>query len=125
MSKYERHVFICVNERTPENPKGCCLAKGAAEVRSLFKARLKELGLNSTVRANAAGCLDACAFGTTVVVYPEGVWYGGVVPADVEEIIQSHIVGGRVVTRLVIQSLAPPKNTYPPLASPGEGGEDG
>lgn len=125
MSKYERHVFICVNEREPGSPKGCCLAKGAAEVRGLFKKRLKEMRLNSRVRANAAGCLDACAFGATVVVYPEGVWYGGVAPSDVEEIIQSHIVAGRVVARLLIRSLPAPADTFPPLASREEGGGDG
>jgi len=115
MSKYQRHVFICINERPTDNPKGCCLARGAAEVRGRFKQRIKGLGLNSRVRANAAGCLDACAFGTTVVVYPEGVWYGGVTMEDVEEIIQSHIIRGKVVSRLLIASLARPAETYPPL----------
>ena len=67
-----------------------------------FKARLKELGLNSDVRANSAGCLDACEFGVSVVVYPEQIWYGGVTMNDVEEIIQSHIVNNNPVERLKI-----------------------
>jgi len=54
------------------------------------------------VRANKAGCLDQCEVGPTVVVYPEAVWYGHVTPADVDEIIDSHIIGGQPVERLVI-----------------------
>ena len=54
------------------------------------------------MRANAAGCLDQCRHGVTCVVYPEQVWYGGVTVADVNEIIESHLVGGQPVERLRI-----------------------
>ena len=54
------------------------------------------------MRANKCGCLDQCELGPTVVVYPEAVWYGHVTPDDVDEIIESHIVGGQPVERLVI-----------------------
>ena len=64
---------------------------------------MKELGLNSKVRANTAGCLDACEFGPSVVVYPEQVWYGGVTKNDVEEIIQKHIINNAPVERLFIK----------------------
>jgi (2Fe-2S) ferredoxin len=49
-----------------------------------------------------SGCLDQCEHGPTVVVYPDGVWYGRVTPDDVEEIIDSHIVNGKPVERLLI-----------------------
>jgi len=52
------------------------------------------------MRANAAGCLDQCAYGPTVVVYPEQVWYGGVSVGDVGEIIEQHLLGGVPVERL-------------------------
>ena len=52
------------------------------------------------MRANKAGCLDQCEHGPNLVVYPDGVWYGRVTAADVEEIIQSHLVEGRPVARL-------------------------
>jgi len=59
--------------------------------------------LNAEVRANASGCLDACEFGVSIVVYPEQIWYGGVKREDVEEIIQSHIINNKPVGRLIIK----------------------
>ena len=100
MPRFTRHVFVCTNRRPEEDPRGCCAAKGSEEVRALFKKGLKARGLSKTIRANAAGCLDACATGVTVVVYPEGVWYAGVKAEDVEEIIERHLVNGEVVERL-------------------------
>jgi (2Fe-2S) ferredoxin len=97
---FDRHVFVCVNRREPGNPKGCCAEKGADEVRDAFKQQLHERGLKGRIRANAAGCLDQCARGVTVVVYPEQVWYGGVRPEDVAEIVEQHLVGGIPVERL-------------------------
>jgi (2Fe-2S) ferredoxin len=97
---FDRHVFICVNRREAGNPKGCCAEKGAEEVREAFKRQLHDRGLKGRIRANAAGCLDQCARGVTVVVYPEQVWYGGVRPEDVSEIVEQHLVGGVPVDRL-------------------------
>src|SRR5256885_14169707 len=74
---FDRHVFVCVNRRPPGDPKGCCAEKGSEEVRDAFKRLLHDKGLKGRIRANAAGCLDQCARGVTVVVYPEQVWYGG------------------------------------------------
>lgn len=102
MAKFQRHVFVCVNERKPGDPKGCCAARGGAEVAEAFKVKLHERGFKRVVRPNKAGCLDQCAHGVAVVVYPEQVWYGHVTPADVDEIIEQHIVGGKPVERLLI-----------------------
>ena len=102
MAQFARHVFICVNERPGDDERGCCLARGGAEVAAAFKRKLYERGLKRIVRPNRAMCLDQCARGAVVVVYPEGVWYGGVRPEDVDEIIEQHIVGGRPVERLRI-----------------------
>lgn len=104
MGRFQKHIFVCVNERPKEHPKGCCLHKGSAEVREKFKDELQKRGLASIVRANNAGCLDACEYGVSVVVYPEGVWYGGVQVNDVEEVIQEHILNGRIVERLTIKN---------------------
>ena len=96
----ERHVFICTNRREPGNPKGSCADKAGEAIRDAFKQQLHERGLKGRIRANAAGCLDQCARGAAVVVYPEQVWYGGVTAADVPAIIDEHLVGGVPVERL-------------------------
>lgn len=96
----EKHVFICTNRREPGNPKGSCAEKGSDEVRDEFKRLLHERGLKGRIRANAAGCLDQCARGVAVVVYPEQIWYGGVTVSDVAEIVEQHLAGGVPVERL-------------------------
>jgi (2Fe-2S) ferredoxin len=98
---YVRHVFVCLNERSAEDPRGCCLARGGAAVRDAFKSQLHARNLARTIRTNTAGCLDACAHGVAVVVYPDAIWYGGVGVEDVPEIIEEHLIGGRPVERLV------------------------
>lgn len=100
MPAFERHVFICTNQRPPDSARGSCDPDGKRSLQSLFKAALSRRGLKGVVRANAAGCLDQCEHGATVVVYPDGVWYGGVTADDVEEIVASHLVGGVPVERL-------------------------
>lgn len=102
---FERHIFICTNRRPDGHPKGCCASKGSDDVRELFKEGLAKRGLKGRMRANAAGCLDTCAFGISVVVYPEGVWYARVKPEDVDEIIDQHLVAGRPVERLLMPTL--------------------
>lgn len=102
MPKFDRHVFICGNEREKGHPRGCCTSKGSAAVREALKAELAKYPLKGKVRANHAGCLDQCEHGVTLVVYPDAVWYGNVTPADVAEIVESHLVGGLPVARLMI-----------------------
>jgi (2Fe-2S) ferredoxin len=102
MAKFERHIFICTNQRPEGHPRGCCSPSGEGELHRFFKVKLAQRGIKGTVRANKSGCLDQCEIGPTVVVYPEAVWYGHVTPEDVDEIIDSHIIGGRPVERLII-----------------------
>jgi (2Fe-2S) ferredoxin len=97
---FDRHVFVCTNRRDPGNPKGDCASKGSEAVRDEFKRQLHERGVKGKIRANAAGCLDQCARGVTVVVYPEQVWYGGVTVGDVDQIVKDHLLGGVPVERL-------------------------
>lgn len=100
MPHLEKHVFICTNRREPGNPKGCCAEKGSEEIREVFKKELHERKLKGRIRANAAGCLDQCAKGPAVVVYPEQVWYTVPTVEDAREIIEQHLVGGVPVERL-------------------------
>jgi (2Fe-2S) ferredoxin len=102
MSYYRHHVFFCCNQREPG--KTCCNNHGSQAMRDYAKGRVKELGLAGpgNVRVNQAGCLDRCEEGPVIVVYPEEVWYTYVDRDDVDEIIDEHLVNGRVVERLRI-----------------------
>ena len=103
MSYYRYHVFFCCNKREGgERP--CCEDAGASAMRGYCKARVKALGLDGPggVRINKAGCMDRCEEGPTVVVYPEGVWYTYVDEEDIDEIVDEHLVHGRVVERLLM-----------------------
>lgn len=100
MAPFERHLFICCNRRDPGHPRGSCDPDADEGLQRAFKKALAEHGLNRRVRANKSGCLDQCEHGPTVVVYPDAVWYGFVTEADIPEIIESHIIGGRPVSRL-------------------------
>ena len=108
MARFQRHVFICVNERELSDVRGCCAAKGSAAVAEAFKAKLYAAGLKRIVRPNKAGCLDQCEMGVTMVVYPEAVWYGAVTVADVDEIFSSHVLAGRPVERLRLAHMRQP-----------------
>ena len=117
MPSFQRHVFVCINERAADHPKGCCKAKGGVEVRDRLKQELTTRGISKLVRANNAGCLDQCEHGVSVVVYPEQVWYGGVTVDDIPELVEKHLVGGEVVERL-LQPEQPhlgDQRAFPPL----------
>ena len=99
--KYKKHVFICTNQRA-EGARVCCGENhGMALVRE-FKKQIKDRGLNTSMRAQRAGCMDTCELGPSVVVYPEGVFYGGVQVQDVQEIVEQHLLNDKVVDRLVM-----------------------
>lgn len=101
MSFYKRHLFFCTNTREDGI---CCEEHGASELRNYAKKRTKDLGIagQGGVRVNISGCLDRCSEGPVAVVYPEGVWYTYETKEDVDEIIEEHIVNGRIVERLQI-----------------------
>jgi len=105
---YETHVFACINERPEGHPRGCCHAGGAVRLRNYMKARAKELGIPA-VRINQSGCLDRCELGPVMVIYPEGIWYRYGSAEDVDEILQTHLVEGRRVERLLLTPEDGPK----------------
>jgi (2Fe-2S) ferredoxin len=96
--KFKKHIFICTNDK-PE-PKKCCGSEHGMLLVNAFKESLREKGLAKEIRAQKTGCLDTCAFGPTMVVYPEGIHYGHVTLNDVEEIVTKHLIGGEPVERL-------------------------
>ena len=99
---YEHHVFFCLNQR--ENGEACCQDKGAEAAFDHMKARVKKLGLSGEdkVRINRAGCLDRCAEGPLLVIYPQAIWYTFVDNEDIDEIIDSHLQQGKIVARLEV-----------------------
>jgi (2Fe-2S) ferredoxin len=103
MSFYYRHVFFCVNQR-PEG-QDCCANHHAQAARDYVKDKVKMLGFSTEqnrIRINSAGCLGRCEQGPVLVVYPEAVWYTYVTQADLDEIIEEHLMNGREVERLKI-----------------------
>ena len=91
MSYYEKHIFVCENERDAANPIGCCAHKGAMEITAALKKRCQESGLKGKIRVNKAGCLGQCAKGPVFVIYPEGSWHENVTLNDVDNIFENHI----------------------------------
>jgi len=102
MSYFEKHVFFCINQR--DQGADCCANCGANDAQAYAKERIKVLKKNGVgkIRINRAGCLDRCDEGPVIVVYPEAVWYRYVDQADIEEIIQEHLLNNRPVERLRI-----------------------
>jgi (2Fe-2S) ferredoxin len=102
MSQFEKHVFVCTH-----GPY--CWYDG--DVDTIFmelKRRVSKAGLKDSIRINRSGCLNQCGHGPMVVVYPDGVWYGGVQVEDIDELFERHLLQGDVVERLCF--VAPPGN---------------
>ena len=101
-SYYERHIFFCLNQR--KGGDECCANHRAEAGFDRCKSQVKAAGLSGPgqVRVNKAGCLDRCAAGPVAVVYPEAVWYTYVDASDIDEIVESHLKNGKVVTRLLV-----------------------
>lgn len=101
MSHFQHHVFFCCNQR--EAGESCCNNFGASEMLAYAKDRAKALGVDtSRIRINRAGCLGRCDEGPLIVVYPEATWYTYVDRHDIDEIIEEHLLHGRVVERLTV-----------------------
>lgn len=96
-------MFCCNNERPAGHVRGCCMEKGGVSLQNYMKVRAKELGIAET-RINKAGCLDRCELGPVMVIYPEGVWYHYATREDVDDILETHLVGGKIVERLRLEN---------------------
>ncbi|HOT51958.1 MAG TPA: NAD(P)H-dependent oxidoreductase subunit E, partial [Candidatus Hydrogenedentes bacterium] len=98
MGKKRSHILVCAGAG--------CVASGALEVSAAIQTALQKEGLADEVSVIETGCLGPCAVGPVMVVYPEGVFYQGVKPADAEEVVKEHLLKGRIVERLAHKSVS-------------------
>jgi (2Fe-2S) ferredoxin len=107
--RYDRHIFICTNQRA-EGQRVCCGEAHGMALTAAFKEAIKEKKLQVKMRAQKAGCFDICEFGPNVIVYPDGVYYGKVTLEDVNEIVEEHLLNNRPVQRLRLNVSKPTQN---------------
>lgn len=98
---YRHHVFCCHQQRPPGHPHGSCATAGGLPLWDRLGKRLQALQL-ADVGMTATGCLGFCHMGPLLVVYPAGIWYQPKTVEDIDEIVESHLVGNRPVERLVV-----------------------
>lgn len=98
MLTFRHHVFMCTNRKPDDD--GCCAARGSEQVLQKFRAEIAARKLQGEIHVTACGSLGTCGHGPNMVVYPEGTWYSGVSVNDVTELIEQHLLGGKVVERL-------------------------
>lgn len=102
MRPYEVHVFVCIGGKT-------CPTQGSDAIWAALKAGIRD---RTSVRVNKAGCMSQCGHGPMVCVYPEGVWYSGVGPADIDPILD-HLHGGPIHEKRVYAPAQPGANKVP------------
>lgn len=102
MSYYQHHMFFCLNKR--DEGSSCCCNYDAEAMFKYAKVRSKSQGLHDDgkVRISRAGCMGRCGEGPVLVIYPEAVWYTYANTPDIDEIIKSHLLKGKIVKRLKI-----------------------
>ena len=104
MNHYTNHIFVCTNQKSAD--KQCCANAGGEPFFAYLKTKLVELGLHGPgkCRVSKTGCLGRCSVGPSLVLYPEGVWYTYTTLTDIDEIITTHLIAGKRVNRLLIDS---------------------
>ncbi|MFH0880067.1 MAG: NAD(P)H-dependent oxidoreductase subunit E, partial [Lentisphaerota bacterium] len=92
-SGFTTNILVCVG--------GGCLASGSMEISKAIQEAIKKHNLAKKVKVVETGCMGPCAVGPVVKVLPDGIFYQGVAPADADDIIEQHILQGKIVERLI------------------------
>ncbi len=93
MAVYRSHVLVCAGAG--------CVSSGCHAVAEALRAGLQRFGLEKEIKVVSTGCVGSCDLGPVLITYPEGVFYQRVKPEDVAEIVESHLLKGRLVERLL------------------------
>lgn len=99
--KFEKHIFICTNERDENSLRKSCGSCGGLDLRKDLVRMINESGLKGKVRANKSGCLDVCEKGPAMVIYPNGFWYLDVKKKDIKKIFKKSIINNEPVSELI------------------------
>lgn len=102
------HVLICAGTG--------CTSSGSAAVKAKLIEELEKNGLTDEIKIVSTGCFGLCALGPVMIVYPEGTFYSSVKAEDVPEIVEEHLLKGRIVERLVYNDTAEQKQEDEPVA---------
>lgn len=102
MPKPLKHVFVCTQSRPTGHPRGSCGEKGCVKTMEAFLAEVEKRQLFDKIAVTNTACLGPCGFGPSVLIYPEGIMYGGVTADDVTTIVEEHLLGERPVERLMV-----------------------
>ncbi len=102
------HVLICGGTG--------CTSSGSVTIRDTLESELKKQGIADEVKIVLTGCFGLCALGPVMIVYPEGTFYSRVTPEDVPEIVEEHLLKGRLVQRLVYDDIGGGKKAEGPVS---------
>jgi (2Fe-2S) ferredoxin len=86
-SPYRSHVFVCTNDRKGERKS--CADNNSRQIKAKLKDFVNEKGWKGKIRISTSGCMGLCAKGSNVMVYPQKIWFSGVFPDDVDEIVST------------------------------------
>ena len=96
----QAHIFVCTSDLPPQVAPSCG-ANGARKILDLLPFLLARAGVEG-VRVTACCCLGACGSGANLVIYPEGTFYKGVTPGNIEVLVETHFVQGKPLEALVV-----------------------
>lgn len=101
MNKPKHHILVCSSSRINGQQKGFCLSKDSVRIIGRFLEEIADRELEDEIMVTNTGCLSLCTKGPIVIIYPEGIWYGGVTDDDVEDILDA-LENGETLERLAI-----------------------